>query len=84
MPGNLLYDSGGQNSILTDGNEGRKLMKKILALALVVLLALPLLACEKQRTGHCDACGVGLQVDSKIDESWIVFCKDCEPDVIGD
>ena len=50
-------------------------MKKI-----VTLLAVSLPACGKV-TLHCDGCGKEVRADSKMDESWIVFCSDCEPEL---
>lgn len=55
-------------------------MKKLTVALLSVLLAALLLACGKV-TLHCDLCGKELKADSKMDESWIVFCEECEPDV---
>ena len=50
-------------------------MKKI-----VTLLAVSLPACGKV-TLHCDGCGKEVRADSNMDESWIVFCSDCEPEL---
>lgn len=55
-------------------------MKKMIALLLAVVLAVVLMACGKVSV-HCDGCGKELKVDSKMNEDWIVFCKDCEPDI---
>jgi hypothetical protein len=55
-------------------------MKKLTTLLLVALLALSLVACGKVKL-HCDGCGKEIYCDSKMDESWIVFCADCEPDL---
>ena len=54
-------------------------MKKMIALLLAAVLAVALMACGKV-TVHCDGCGKELRVDSKMDEEWIVFCSDCEPE----
>lgn len=56
-------------------------MKKMLILFLTALLALALVGCKKTVTLHCDGCGKEVQADGKMDESWIIFCKDCEPAV---
>ena len=55
-------------------------MKKIIALLLAVVLSMALMACGKVIV-HCDSCGEELRVDSKMDEDWIVLCKDCEPEI---
>jgi hypothetical protein len=55
-------------------------MKKIITVLLAALLALSLLACGKVKL-HFDGCGKEVYCDSKMDESWIVFCADCEPDL---
>lgn len=55
-------------------------MKKLIALSLVAVLVLGLTACGK-KTMKCDGCGKDVLVDSKMDESWTVFCADCEPDI---
>ena len=54
-------------------------MKKTIALLLAGVLAVALMACGKV-TVHCDGCGKELRGDSKMDEEWIVFCSDCEPE----
>lgn len=62
-------------------------MKKLLTLLLVVLaLAAVLVGCGEKKTVTCDGCGttIELEAGSKIEEDWIVFCKDCEPDIISD
>ena len=55
-------------------------MKKLIALSLAAMLILGLTACGKV-TLHCDGCGKEISAVSKMDESWIVFCADCEPDI---
>lgn len=55
-------------------------MKKMCMILLAVLLVLSMNACGKV-TLHCDLCGKEVQADSKMDESWIVFCEDCEPEL---
>ena len=57
------------------------LMKKIIVLLLAALLALGLMGCKKTVVLHCDGCGKEVNADPKMDESWIVFCKDCEPEL---
>ena len=59
-------------------------MKRLIAIALLVLSLLALSACGgKTRIVHCDRCGKEIQVaeDSNITEDWIVFCKDCEAEI---
>lgn len=54
-------------------------MKKLLVFLLIGLLTLSLMGCKNTVVLHCDGCGKEIQADAKMDESWIVFCKDCEP-----
>ena len=56
-------------------------MKKLIALCLAALMVLSLVGCKKTVTLHCDGCGKEVQADAKMDESWIVYCKDCEPQI---
>lgn len=56
-------------------------MKKMMIFLLTALLALSLIGCKKTVTLHCDGCGKEVQADAKMDETWIIFCKDCEPKV---
>ena len=55
-------------------------MKKIIAFAMAAVLALALAACGTV-TLHCDGCGKEVKCDPKMDENWIIFCKDCEPEI---
>ena len=55
-------------------------MKKMIAFLLAAVLTILLMACGKV-TLHCDGCGKEVRADAKMDESWIVFCSDCEPDI---
>ena len=61
------------------------IMKKTIVLALMMLLALSSLsACKGEtKTLTCDGCGKQVQVSAKseMEEDWIVFCKDCEPEI---
>lgn len=57
-------------------------MKKFFALLLVALLMLGLFGCGSKKVElTCDGCGKTVYGDSKMDDSWIIFCKDCEPDI---
>ena len=59
--------------------------KTIIAAALILALFLfaSLVCCGKQKTVHCDRCGKELHVsaDSNVDESWILYCSDCEKEL---
>ena len=62
-------------------------MKKIVAIVLVVLLLIGMVACgEEKPTLHCDGDGCDNTVVGKegMDESWVVFCEDCEKNVLAD
>lgn len=55
-------------------------MKRMFIILLTVLLAISMYACGKV-TLHCDVCGKEIRANSNMDESWIVFCTDCEPEL---
>ena len=55
-------------------------MKKLMVVLFTAVLALSLMACGTV-TLHCDSCGKEVQADSKMTEDWIIFCKDCEPEI---
>ena len=56
---------------------------KAAALILALFLFASLVCCGKQKTVHCDRCGKELHVsaDSNVDESWILYCSDCEKEL---
>lgn len=55
-------------------------MKKLITLSLVILLVLSLTACGSKNILHCDGCGKEVSADAKMNEDWIVYCSDCEPE----
>lgn len=59
------------------------MLKKLLLILLVFSLVLSLSACFKKKTLHCDGCGKEVQVaeSSNMEESWLVFCKECNEDI---
>lgn len=53
---------------------------------IIVLAALLLLTgCGETKTVTCDGCGKQQELpsDSKIDDSWIVYCEECENTLFG-
>ena len=59
----------------------RAFVHKTAALLFALFLtAAVLVSCGKQKTVHCDRCGKELHVsaDSNVDESWTLYCSDCE------
>ena len=57
-------------------------MKKIIAILLLVVMVLSLAACGKKKISlHCDGCGKEVTTTANMDESWTIFCKDCEPSI---
>ena len=44
------------------------------------MLVLGLTACGK-KTLHCDLCGKEVSADSNMDEDWIIYCEECEPEL---
>lgn len=63
-------------------------MKKILLVTLVVcmVLAMLLTGCGKTKILHCDHCGqeVKVQESSNMEESWIIYCEECNESLFGD
>ena len=57
---------------------------KLLIALLAILLVLP--GCAKTKTVTCDGCGKQQQIDagSKMDDSWIIYCKECEERLFGE
>ena len=55
-------------------------MKKLFIVLLSVLAAALLFTICGTKTLHCDNCGkeISISSGSKMDESWILYCKDCE------
>lgn len=51
-------------------------------LTAVMILACLLVSCQPaaKKTVHCDNCGkeVEISADSNMDDSWILYCSDCE------
>ena len=54
----------------------------ILALLAIFLLS----GCGSSNTVACDHCGKEMKVrsGSKVDDSWIVYCEDCELELFGE
>ena len=64
-------------------------MRKIFAILLVMILTFGLIACKSESvTLHCDGANcdnvivVKGEEARKFDDSWLIFCKDCE-DIIS-
>jgi len=55
------------------------MMKKLIVLSLVAMLMLGFTGCKK-KTFHCDGCGKEVYSSADMDESWIIYCEDCEPE----
>ena len=57
-------------------------MKKLLILVLAILLCAAAVGCGTL-TLHCANCGKEIKVskNSGVDESWIVYCDECEKDL---
>lgn len=57
---------------------------KLLILMLVAMLLLS--GCGKTRTVTCDHCGKSVKVkeDSNVDDSWILYCAECELELFGE
>ena len=61
-------------------------MKKVLIFLLLVATLLCFAACGKTKTLHCDRCGKeeNVAADSNMTEDWIIYCKECEQEVLGE
>ena len=57
---------------------------KLLVLLLVTMLVLT--GCGKGAMVSCDHCGKEMKVraGSNVDDSWIVYCEDCELELFGE
>ena len=60
-------------------------MKKITAIVLlsVMMLSMILASCGEKKIVHCDKCGKEIEIsaDSNMDDSWQLFCTDCEKEL---
>lgn len=60
------------------------MLKKTVLALIIVSLALCAVSCtEKTKTLTCDGCGnkVEVEIDSNMNEDWIIFCEECgEPE----
>lgn len=61
-------------------------MKNIRLLALILALLVLLCGCKEDKIVHCDGCGCEITVehDSNMDDSWIIYCHDCEIKFFGE
>lgn len=61
-------------------------MKKILCLLLVLSVILVMAACGAKKIVHCDSCGkeIAAEAGSNVEEDWIVYCPQCEKELLGD
>lgn len=60
---------------------------KIFALIAAMMMILTLFGCQKKtKTVTCDGCGteVLIEADSNMDDSWIIYCEDCELEFFGE
>jgi hypothetical protein len=65
--------------------KGTYIMKKRVLITFILSAVMIAAAGCGAKTLHCDGCGVELKVQksSNMEEDWIVFCKDCEEDLIS-
>lgn len=60
------------------------MIRKIISLLLIIIaLTVILTGCGDKKTLHCDRCGreVEVSADSNMNESWTVYCRQCEKDL---
>ena len=58
----------------------KKAIYVIVAIGTMLIL---LIGCGEKKTLICDGCGkeVSVQADSNMDDSWIIFCSQCEKEL---
>ena len=59
-------------------------MKKFIAIFLVLVMALGIAACSKGPELTCDGCGKKVIGEKNMTEEWIIFCSDCDKNVLAD
>lgn len=66
-------------------------MKKIICTVLAIAALILLCSCGEKKVLHCDNCEkeIKVEVSSNMDDSWILYCADCEKalgldDMIGE
>ena len=65
--------------------KGTYIMKKRILITLILSAMMAAAAGCGVKTLHCDGCDaeVFVKKSSNMDEDWIIFCKDCEVDLIS-
>ncbi len=60
-------------------------MKKLI-LFIVVCVLLLAVGCGKAKILHCDNCNTEVKVEesSNMEESWIIYCEECNEKLFGD
>jgi len=60
-------------------------MKRRVSILFCLLLVLSCFVSCAEKTVTCDRCGkeVAVESDTNMDDSWIVFCKECEEEAFG-
>ncbi len=61
-------------------------MKSVFVSLLIIALLASLAGCAETKTLTCDRCGKQFEVpeSSNMEDSWIVFCDVCGPEVEAD
>ena len=62
-------------------------MKRIFCFILCLVMLLGICAgCGATKIVICDHCGaeITIDADSNMDDSWIIFCKECEEELWGE
>ena len=54
-------------------------MKRVFIVLFVIVKLLTVSSCEAKKILHCDKCNAEVKVaaDSEMDESWTIYCGDC-------
>lgn len=61
-------------------------MKKVVFVFALMICLLTMVGCTATKTLHCDNCDKEVKVkkDSNMEESWVVYCDECNEDLFGD
>ena len=62
------------------------MLKKIIAVALVVLMLFAVVGCGRTKILHCDHCNTEVEVkeNSQMNEDWSIYCEKCNVELFGD
>ena len=60
-------------------------MKKLTILLLVFVISISLLACTPEEVMlECDGCGKSIPASAEMDNDWVIYCEECQHNLLGD